>query len=522
VATDRDDPNGRALYFAFKHGLSAFLLGLIVSVISIWAIVLAPHNPLSQAGLDAAMWLHAGATAPHPPARYVILDLDDATCAAWRRDDPTACEGDAARLLERYATTTAFAASAGAAAIVLDVDLSRSSRGGPAVSAGESALRDAVLGSSSPVFAPLPLRPIGVDALGRPRFRSLGLLLEDAGTDAGEPAHIQYGHVVWRPDADGVLRRPLPCVFLADDVSAQQATPLRGLGAVVASAIGAEAPHTSNDSSCAEPSSAPPLVFAIPHRPAVLRSLLGGSWVVEGAPLLSTYSMMRVTAGMVDPEALQGAVVLIGSSRVDNGDWHATPLGQLPGLWIVLNHIHAELNYEPLVLNVPHLVVEKLVITASLSLLIGVFWYLVARQSKKRGWPRLLQLLSIAGGYVVVVVIALAGVVFYVSALARPALAHGYIVEPLTPALAVMFETTIDGIRYVLERIERLSALIIRSLARLAKRARPHIEAIASRAKRLGVELVDAVRKHRMWRELTQRLRRSQRAAASENPESEP
>jgi hypothetical protein len=91
------------------------------------------------------------------------------------------------------------------------------------------------------------------------------------------------------------------------------------------------------------------LIYSIPYevqgrrRPTVELSVPAAN--VEGADLRRVPILERESAGRlgnIDSESLfAGRVVVIGGTYRDTRDWHATPIGEMPGAMVVINAIHS-------------------------------------------------------------------------------------------------------------------------------------------------------------------------------------
>ncbi len=70
--------------------------------------------------------------------------------------------------------------------------------------------------------------------------------------------------------------------------------------------------------------------------------------VANGNPLLETQSVQEVTEGEVKPMAksfFEERIVIIGGSYESSRDIYATPLGKMPGTWVLVNATHSLLQY---------------------------------------------------------------------------------------------------------------------------------------------------------------------------------
>jgi hypothetical protein len=76
-------------------------------------------------------------------------------------------------------------------------------------------------------------------------------------------------------------------------------------------------------------------------RPARMVRLANGTIV----PALLRIPASQVTESAVDRRLLEGRVVVIGGSYADSRDWYATPLGQMPGMAVVVNAIESLRSY---------------------------------------------------------------------------------------------------------------------------------------------------------------------------------
>ena len=67
--------------------------------------------------------------------------------------------------------------------------------------------------------------------------------------------------------------------------------------------------------------------------------------VADGRDLLTIMSANKVIEKRVSPEPLRDSITVIGGSYLEGRDWHATPLGWMPGMLVLVNGIHSLLQY---------------------------------------------------------------------------------------------------------------------------------------------------------------------------------
>lgn len=222
-------------------------------------------------------------------------------------------------------------------------------------------------------------------------------------------------------------------------------------------------------------------VFGIPRRTPFWWSQA----IVDGGALFYRLSISQLKGGLpLSPGLLKGAVVVIGSSRSDGGDWHETPLGLLSGPEILINNLHALQAYRfigpP---NIPHLALEKFAVLLGTVLIFALYWFgaYALTEKMKRARPAkpsaaeggaaamrrpssemtrrflcgILRLFFFAFLYILAIIVLLGGIFGWIVFDAGPALLIGSPSEPLLPAFAVVAESLLEGVKAVLGPIER-------------------------------------------------------------------
>ena len=344
---------------------------------------------------------------PRRSPGFVFIDIDEPTWEDW--DHPLITPRDKlAELIER-------AARAKPLAIVADVDLSF-----PATPAGEQAMKD-LLSGYDPAWPPLLLvRPL-ID------MRTAGTALPLQRSTPYDDIAARKRNVVWtaplfQRDGDGVIRRwrlivptcahgqpaVLPSTHLVASLLVREAlshpaqppaNPPVPIWETLKSTIAAYAP-----AACDKPApavarvlddargEAPPIT--LDGTDVSTRVLYNIPWFDDAtslgpaietgqglAPLVLVRSARAVTslpAGEPVP-GLDGRLVLVGGGFRDSGDWHRTPLGQMPGAMLLLNAIDAlARGGTPKEPGLRDRALVSLGIVAAVSLLTSVFRPIVA------------------------------------------------------------------------------------------------------------------------------------------------
>jgi CHASE2 domain-containing sensor protein len=376
------------------------LLGLTITVLLHAFRDTATVGSVEDASLDWVMAMRSG-DAPTAGLRPVLfLDIDEASYQAWGEPLLTPRE-KLARLID-------FALAGGAAAIVVDVDLSRPGAGGEAALWRSLARYAAADRDSAAPLPPLVLArvtrarlPEHHDSLPTERPTAFDHLV------AAAPG-LHWGAVTFDQDADGKVRRwrlwdaacdaagvalirpsiqlqlkalldanPAQCAALHDalalltpvdcDDMALRAPGARGRALVVQ--LGTEPVHLEPERIARR------IGYRLRWRPApgeMPQTLLHGVQV----PVLTVLSAARITDAVqpLDPGLARGHLVIIGASHAEGRDVYDTPLGLMPGALIVANAVlsldsHGELRGPGLLAT---LAVETLLIVV-LSLLFARF-----------------------------------------------------------------------------------------------------------------------------------------------------
>jgi len=382
----------------FRHLTTNLLIGLVIAVALHHFHDSPLLHPLDDAALDWAMRMYRGTAPPAGARPLAFIDIDEASWRDW--GEPLLTPRD------RLAALVRHAADGGAAAIVLDMDLSRPGGAGDAVLAGALAawLPDAA--GAAPTLPPLILArtfrlppPDGPPALPEERATPFDDL-------AARAPGIHWGAPLFQQDADGQVRRwnlwtatcgtdgrplvrpsiQLLLAGLLDGEETQRAALRQALEdavptdcgqAAAGSAHGRAAPHGEGHAAGHHPvaqgtlrlgarevhlrpqATAERVVYQIPwhlapgeSRPTVERD-------GHPVPVLAVRPAAAV-AGATDPASadwLKGHVAIIGGSYQEARDSYLTPIGPMPGALVVANAVqslghHGELRTPDLALTI--------------------------------------------------------------------------------------------------------------------------------------------------------------------------
>ena len=306
-----------------------FVLSAVVPVI--FALVVAVYRPPFFTRLDDAMYDAVVRSTPtrKPMGRVAIVDVDEKSLAAvgqwpWRRD-----------VVGRLITALR---AAGAQVIAIDVIFAESDRydlesgtGSPAVATAPdralaNVLRDngVVLGygltfdAGGPSAKRCLLHPLGIallqppgDELAVPFFQATGAVCNLTVLSKAAP---RSGFLNAAPDADGILRRA-PLLAEIDG----RVYPSLALSAVAA-ATGAGSPALRVSTVNASTLTIGDLSVPLDGRSNLLLGFRGKK---RGFPYISAVDVLNGTAGA---DALQGRIVLVGTTALGTREVVATPL----------------------------------------------------------------------------------------------------------------------------------------------------------------------------------------------------
>ncbi len=370
----------------FRHLTTNLLIGLAIAVALHHFHASPLLHPFDDAALDWAMRMYRG-TAPPAGARPIaFIDIDEASWRNW--GEPLITPRD------RLAALVRHAADGGAAAIVLDMDLSRPGGAGDAALATALAawLPDAT--GAAPALPPLILArtfrlppPDGPHSLPEERATPFDDL-------AARAPGVHWGAPLFQQDADGQVRRwnlwtatcgtdgvplvrasiQLLLAGLLDGDATQRAALTRALEGVVpadcgqadaGSAPGRAAEHREGHGEEAADGHHPAaagktrlgarevhlrpqataerVVYQIPWHLAEGESRPTVEHDGRAVPVLAVRPAAAV-AGATDPASaawLKGHVAIIGASFQEARDSYMTPIGRMPGALIVANAVQS-------------------------------------------------------------------------------------------------------------------------------------------------------------------------------------
>ncbi len=427
---------------AVLHTVGGIGVGVLVVLAVLAVMALSPS--LKAAGVDAGLALAnrinmASAMKLGLSSRedalgirgYVFVDLDAGrnigtqpempasvqACqqlAAAGRVAPGAAPLDCAegRGTNRYLLAEALASvyAAGAKAVVVDVELSANAYG---VQPAEDARLREVFASNqnTPTFFVLPAEPV-VGSVGAAAPVSTRLREQEA-------AYWASPQVVGLPVQmmPGLPARSFPdCYALVDGAQAQEHRVPSIPRAVAAAVQAGPAASTCPD----ETPSASRIVYTLPSSDVDLdRSTAAARQpaLVELQTKLNRVYNRCLAASLWDrnsacstPDVLRDRIVVLGSSASYRGDWHYTPLGEMPGSLILVNAIRSAIVYgQSHAKNPVYAMAYKLAVMLLCSLLWLAFWlqYYARRRTqpevtgialvRRRAMDALMLLLTVAG-----------------------------------------------------------------------------------------------------------------------------
>lgn len=354
-----------------RHLLTNLVIGLGIAVVLHHFHQAAYLSQIEDAAVDWAMKMYRGTAPPHGQRPIAFIDIDEDSYRAW--DEPLFTPRDKLAKLIRHAI------AGSAAAIVVDIDLSRAR--GPGDEALLALLRDYVA-DAEPGPSRLPplilARTARLQAPGtiarlpeeRPAF--LAPLVERA-------PRVSWSAPLFDLERDGMVRRwhlwtavcgtdgrPVvrPSVQLqvkalltaSKDQRAALAAALAALTPHDCEVAPAAAAHQSHDDAAAtEVMLGADRLNLRPHETR-RRILYTMPWhlnpgesrptvALDGrlVPAFAVRSAMAISdaAGPVSGEWLRGHLVIIGNSFLDSRDLYDTPIGLMPGPLIIANAIQS-------------------------------------------------------------------------------------------------------------------------------------------------------------------------------------
>ena len=361
----------------------AVVMNLLIGL-AIEAVLLALHGSrlmvsIEDAGLDWMIGMYA-ATPPvgrRPAIPFTVLDIDDDTYRVW--GEPLLIPRDKLLALIR------FAVDRGAKLVIVDVDLSRSSD--PAQDRALSEYLEwrkpgqEVGGAHSPrpdarvvpiIFIRTFHAPPGRDGARQARASILDGILDSApGVYMSAPLFEMDRDLairrwrLWEPTCGSRFGDVVPSVqLLMLMLSVSQPAgmdetllPVRRYACRYRLGTAAAGPYDGRVQvgpvwlSLDQPHLRRRIVYTLP-------------WKLGGYPTVSTEGhrtpvlislpayVVSETPAAVSAEAVAGRAVIIGGSFADGRDVYATPLGPMPGAWVIVNAVQSllqfgELRYPP-------------------------------------------------------------------------------------------------------------------------------------------------------------------------------
>lgn len=389
-----------------RHILSNLVVGLGIAIV-LWNLHgLSELRRIEDTGIDWMMRMQWGTPATRPGDPFVLLDIDESTYRHW--GEPFHIPRD------RLLNLIDYAAQAGAALLVVDIDLSQRGHD-PAADAN---LQEYLANYATPGRPPLILARVFRESLdlGTMPFRSeRRSFLEEDERIAQSPL-IHWGSPLFNLDQDRILRRwrlwePVctdgqPSIVPSIQLLAVALLQSRGkdpesVGRDIRQALAplspercdpvqprADATHAHDSAAIrivgltlrTEPDAvAQRILYTQPWRlqPGQARLQIPGRDGVE-IPALSIRSALPIGNHPMDPSWLAGRVVVIGTSFAESRDRFITPLGEMPGALVLINAIHSLYQYGELTappLYVKLLVEAVLIVVMSLAFaMFNSFW----------------------------------------------------------------------------------------------------------------------------------------------------
>jgi len=273
----------------------------------------------------------------HDLIPITLVEIDDETTKVWRMADVTP-KKELTRLLD-------VVSQAEPAAVVLDIDLSDSSRVGASSTDPEPELFRFL--ESYRRRAPLILvRRVNARADGSLRLVPNAFV---KAIDINSNARVSWAHALYVTDDDGTVRRWQETVRACADTGDFESLPAVAIAVLTQAQWTVRVfprPEYTPDAgaSCRSTDST-----AITHVAMFGRRLTGGAASYSGRSI-GRLSAWQVTDGTVlrDDDALfRGRVVIVGGTHERAGDVWRTPVGMMPGIELVANTIRFSAGQVP-------------------------------------------------------------------------------------------------------------------------------------------------------------------------------
>jgi len=322
------------LPFAVERALYVLLMGLLISIFTIGLGAVDPQNTWHQWTSDLVMRAFSGMELEQGERlRFVHVALEEPLCKPGVAMDVHACEPKSPGLIKKLAAKLNMAMSAHAKAIVIDLYVPPPSTADDIPTrAAKEELRDAVASAGVPVF---------IMRATRRKFGSSDYEWVPSVFDPIKKDPVRFGHVIWNPDRDGVVRRSMPSIQVSSDFrNDSKPQDLCGLSLLVAQFF-----TTREGVGC---QSDGVFLFDLTERTPWWISLMRLDARTDGFSVLERVSLSQIEKP--DAEGLKifgGAIVVFGSSGL-SGDSYNSPLDALSGAELIVNHVHALVNLPPL------------------------------------------------------------------------------------------------------------------------------------------------------------------------------
>ncbi len=467
------------------HWVDGVILALLVSAAVVTVGHMPPVSLVDEWAFDATM-AFATTSLPATKLRHPvkIIEIDDWTCDGWAKERGVGgCADTLVPRWDRIADLVHMAREGGARLVLVDLALRplaplSSAPGSGRLATDSQAAQDTLAflkeakrsGTGVPLILPRSVSLSNPGAGRTPQLRTLplfpglaepsdddlwmGLTLSALSADQAVRGVPLWNHVLSSADVAGRMASvPLLAVLLADGLPAQELAcvfPASRLGPARNCSGKPEIAVSGQAISLTEPQQAWERIrFTIPlasHAPP------------GTLPTAGTVKVESLSAGgldRADPQIFRDAIVLIGSTHHLSEDIHDTPLGPLPGLYILANQITA-------LMNPAHRIGEGKGILASLAgkswliallVLVQVMLFWLPNELLKAAPPslgrsgRLLCRLGLVTLLGVSVAGSLLGALYYTAAASMKGLNDGQFVSILLPVIAVAIEAFFEVVK---------------------------------------------------------------------------
>lgn len=347
----------------YRHLLGNLVVGLVITLLLLPIHHTDTFRWIEDVGIDWVMQMLRGTTpANKTTPSFVVLDIDEATYRHW--EEPLITPRDKLLRLISMATNNQ------AKVVMVDIELNyltdRSKSLDHPNNQADKALFDFIARYDATCHQPCPY--IFLTRVTRSSLALAKSLYREQVPSFLEPVVTKSRYIYWAStlfdlEHDQVLRRwhlwQATCNDQAGEVlpsmqllaKAVSDNPTQGVSQLLEDLkkskpnCTAEVQSDTPESHAEEARLKRRILYRIPWHLQPGESL---PKMANGKPLLETLSVQKVTEGEIKPIAesfFKERMVIIGGSYEGSRDIYATPLGKMPGTWVLVNATHSLLQH---------------------------------------------------------------------------------------------------------------------------------------------------------------------------------